>query len=45
MGSILDHGFYFTKLDIETIFVLDWFGGIETVSLEEYYNASPYETL
>ncbi|XP_067896961.1 protein CREG1 [Heterodontus francisci] len=36
-----DHGWYFAKLNITNIWVLDYFGGIETVTPEEYYNIKP----
>ena len=36
-----DHGWFFAKLDIKNIIVLDFFGGAITVSLEDYYNAEP----
>ncbi|XP_043556965.1 protein CREG1 [Chiloscyllium plagiosum] len=32
-----DHGWYFAKLNITNIWVLDYFGGIKTVTPEEYY--------
>ncbi|XP_044761405.1 protein CREG1 [Coccinella septempunctata] len=36
-----DHGFFVSKLDIEQIEVLDFFGGISKVSKEDYFNATP----
>ncbi|XP_051870251.1 protein CREG1 isoform X2 [Pristis pectinata] len=36
-----DHGWYFAKLNITNIWVLDYFGGLKTVTPEEYYNAKP----
>eukprot|EP00092_Neocalanus_flemingeri_P047174 GFUD01053368.1.p1 GENE.GFUD01053368.1~~GFUD01053368.1.p1 ORF type:complete len:225 (+),score=58.54 GFUD01053368.1:42-716(+) len=36
-----DHGWFFAKLDIKNILVLDFFGGAVTVPLEEYFNANP----
>ncbi|XP_045483032.1 protein CREG1 isoform X2 [Harmonia axyridis] len=36
-----DHGFFVSKLDIELIEVLDFFGGISKVSKEDYFNANP----
>ncbi|XP_062906686.1 protein CREG1 [Mobula hypostoma] len=35
------HEWYFAKLSITNIWVLDYFGGIKTVTPEEYYNAKP----
>ena len=35
-----DHGWFFTKLNITNIIVLDFFGGAITVPLEEYFNAT-----
>ena len=37
-----DHGFYFAKIELETIHVLDFFGGVNLVDLDDYYDASPY---
>jgi len=34
------HGFYFCKLDVKNIIVLDWFGGAQTVTVEDYFNAT-----
>jgi len=36
-----DHGFFFAKLEIENILVLDFFGGAKTVPIEDYFSASP----
>jgi len=36
-----DHGFFFAKLEIKNILVLDFFGGAITVPLEDYFNANP----
>ncbi|XP_078089088.1 protein CREG1 [Mustelus asterias] len=36
-----DHGWYFAKLNITNIWVLDYFGGIKTVTPEEYYSVKP----
>ena len=38
----LDHGWYFAKLDIVNILVLDYFGGANEVTVEDYYKATPY---
>jgi len=32
-----DHGWFFAKLDITNILLLDWFGGATTVSIDEYF--------
>ncbi|CAH1373638.1 hypothetical protein MTP99_015007 [Tenebrio molitor] len=34
-----DHAFYVAKINIEQIEVLDFFGGIKNVSVEDYFNA------
>ncbi|XP_053561831.1 protein CREG1 [Bombina bombina] len=36
-----DHNWFFAKLNITNIWVLDYFGGIKTVTPEDYYNAKP----
>ncbi|XP_069744637.1 protein CREG1 [Narcine bancroftii] len=36
-----DHGWYFAKLNITDIWVLDYFGGLKTVTPEEYYKVKP----
>lgn len=36
-----DHGFFFAKLEIKNILLLDFFGGAITVPLEDYFNANP----
>uniref|UniRef100_A0A4W3GCT1 Cellular repressor of E1A stimulateds 1 n=1 Tax=Callorhinchus milii TaxID=7868 RepID=A0A4W3GCT1_CALMI len=36
-----DHGWYFAKLNITNIWVLDYFGGVKTVTPEEYYSVQP----
>ncbi|XP_067849138.1 protein CREG1 [Heptranchias perlo] len=36
-----DHGWYFAKLNITNVWVLDYFGGVKTVTPEEYYNVKP----
>ncbi|XP_073524664.1 protein CREG1 isoform X2 [Phyllobates terribilis] len=36
-----DHNWFFAKLNITNIWVLDYFGGIKTVTPEEYYQAKP----
>ncbi|CAL8142107.1 unnamed protein product [Orchesella dallaii] len=33
-----DHGWFFAKLDIKNIVVLDYFGGAKTVNLDDYFN-------
>jgi len=34
-----DHGFYFTKLEIESIVLLDFYGGASQVPVTEYFSA------
>ncbi|XP_063812817.1 protein CREG1 isoform X2 [Pseudophryne corroboree] len=36
-----DHDWFFAKLNITNIWVLDYFGGIKTVTPDEYYKARP----
>ncbi|XP_053311477.1 protein CREG1 [Spea bombifrons] len=36
-----DHNWFFAKLNITNIWVLDYFGGIKTVTPDEYYKAKP----
>ncbi|XP_033835537.1 protein CREG1 [Periophthalmus magnuspinnatus] len=36
-----DHGWFFAKFNITLVWVLDYFGGVKTVSPEEYFQASP----
>ncbi|KAM4699372.1 protein CREG1 isoform 2-T2 [Discoglossus pictus] len=36
-----DHNWFFAKLNITNIWVLDYFGGIKTVTPEDYYSAKP----
>ena len=40
---LLDHGFFFAKIDITNILVLDNFGGAQTVPLKDYYKAKLYD--
>ncbi|XP_062982871.1 protein CREG1 [Elgaria multicarinata webbii] len=35
------HNWFFAKLNITSIWVLDYFGGIKTVTPQEYFNAVP----
>jgi len=37
-----DHGFFFAKLEIKNILVLDFFGGAKTVPLDDYFAATPH---
>lgn len=38
---LTDHKFFIAKLDIEQIGVLDYFGGVKHVTVEDYFKASP----
>merc|ERR1711860_220881 len=40
-----DHGWYFAKLNITNILVLDFFGGAKHVTVDEYFNATPKKLL
>ena len=33
-----DHGWFFYKLDLTKIILLDWFGGAYDIDLTEYYD-------
>ncbi|XP_051982449.1 protein CREG1 [Xyrauchen texanus] len=37
-----DHNWFFAKMNISQVWVLDYFGGVKTVSPEDYYRAAPY---
>lgn len=37
-----DHGFYFAKLLISDVCVLDYFGGATTVPVDQYFSAHPW---
>jgi hypothetical protein len=39
---VLDHGWYFAKLNPVSILVLDFFGGANEVTVEDYFKATPY---
>ena len=34
-----DHGWFFAKMNMSSILVLDYFGGVKTVTLKDYFNA------
>lgn len=35
------HSFYLCKLDIQSVVVLDWYGGPHVVPVDEYFNVKP----
>ncbi len=35
-----DHGWFFAKLKIANILVLDYFGGAKSVTIDDYFNQS-----
>ncbi len=37
-----DHGWFFAKLDIASVLVLDFFGGAKDVKVEDYFAAKPF---
>eukprot|EP01051_Picozoa_sp_SAG22_P026935 SAG22_NODE_8765_length_631_cov_1.251880_1_plen_71_part_00 len=37
-----DHDFHVWKLEIDSIFFLDFFGGAAPLTPEKYYNANPF---
>ncbi|XP_066517056.1 protein CREG1 [Hoplias malabaricus] len=38
----VDHNWFFAKMNITQVWVLDYFGGVKIVSPEDYYKATPY---
>lgn len=38
----VDHNWFFAKMNITQVWVLDYFGGVKMVSPEDYYKATPY---
>ncbi|XP_026157150.1 protein CREG1 [Mastacembelus armatus] len=38
-----DHNWFFAKFNLTQVWVLDYFGGVKTVTPEEYFQASPYK--
>ncbi len=39
---VSDHTWFFAKLDLVSVLVLDYFGGVKVVTKEQYFNAKPY---
>ncbi|XP_053273033.1 protein CREG1 [Pleuronectes platessa] len=37
-----DHNWFFAKFNITQVWVLDYFGGVKSVTPEEYFQATPY---
>lgn len=37
-----DHDWFFAKMNITQVWVLDYFGGVKTVTAEDYFKATPY---
>lgn len=37
-----DHNWFFAKMEISQVWVLDYFGGVKMVSPEDYYKATPF---
>lgn len=37
-----DHNWFFAKMNITQVWVLDYFGGVKTVTPEAYFKATPY---
>jgi len=37
-----DHAWFFAKLKIGSVLVLDFFGGAKDVPVDEYFKATPY---
>ncbi|CAI5638781.1 unnamed protein product [Oreochromis niloticus] len=37
-----DHNWFFAKFNITQVWVLDYFGGVKTVTPDEYFQATPY---
>ncbi|XP_017557323.1 protein CREG1 [Pygocentrus nattereri] len=38
----VDHNWFFAKMNITQVWVLDYFGGVKMVSPDDYYKATPY---
>ena len=38
----LGHGWFFAKVNISNILLLDYFGGAAHIPVQEYFNATPY---
>ncbi|KAJ8004057.1 hypothetical protein DPEC_G00154840 [Dallia pectoralis] len=38
-----DHNWFFAKMNISMVWVLDYFGGVKKVTREDYFKASPYK--
>lgn len=38
-----DHNWFFAKMNITKVWVLDYFGGVKTVTPEDYFKATPYK--
>lgn len=38
----VDHNWFFAKMAISQVWVLDYFGGVKMVSPEDYYKATPF---
>ncbi|KAM4601636.1 protein CREG1 [Polymixia lowei] len=38
-----DHNWFFAKFNITKVWVLDYFGGVKTVTPDEYFKATPYK--
>ncbi|XP_062865461.1 protein CREG1 [Trichomycterus rosablanca] len=39
----VDHNWFFAKMNITQVWVLDYFGGVKMVSPDDYYKATPYK--
>ncbi|XP_048090985.1 protein CREG1 [Alosa alosa] len=37
-----DHNWFFAKMNITQVWVLDYFGGVKTVTPDDYFKATPY---
>ena len=40
--SLSDHGWFFAKMNMSSVIVLDFFGGAKSVPLQDYFAANPY---
>ncbi|CAB1327679.1 unnamed protein product [Coregonus sp. 'balchen'] len=38
-----DHNWFFAKMNITKVWVLDYFGGVKTVTPEDYFKATPFK--
>ena len=42
LNFISGHGWFFAKINVTNILLLDYFGGAATIPLQDYFKATPY---